>query len=192
MKKENWFDKAMKEIRIYFSSHGFEVPDVEISLGFTSKGLNSSTIGQCWGRKASTSDVNHIFISPARTDSIKILSTLMHECIHAIDNCENGHGPAFKYIALKIGFKMPMRSTPPSDELLAVIKKIITKIGEYPAPTLTVFHSPRISRPPARARCKECGYTISMLKKFIPSGPPLCPLHKTEMEKKGDWDILLE
>ncbi len=54
--------------------------------------------------------MNQIFISPALSDSVAVLDTLMHELIHAVDDCENKHGPVFKKMALKLGLKGPMRS----------------------------------------------------------------------------------
>ena len=187
MRRKEWFDRALVEVKKLFASHGYMVPDVEVSFGFTSKGLRSSTVGECWSRNASTSKVNHIFISPANTDSLKILSTLIHECIHAIDDCQHGHGKEFKEIALKIGFKVPMRSTPAGEKPKAQMVEIVNRIGEFTAPRITAVHQPRLHKPPARARCAKCGYTVSMLKQFLILGPPVCPVHGVIMEKIGCW-----
>ncbi len=187
MRSNNWIDKALIEVKALFAEQGYTVPDVEVSLGFTSKGIRSSTVGECWSRKASTSNVNHIFISPANTDSMKILSTLIHECIHAIDDCTHGHGKEFKEIALKVGFKVPMRSTPAGEALKESMQAIVGRIGEFSAPRIKAFHEPRLQKPPARAKCLLCGYTVSMLKKFLDQGPPLCPVHNRVMDRIGDW-----
>jgi len=190
MKIENdtWLDSALQEVKDLFVEYGYKVPAVKVTLGFTSKGLRSSTVGECWPRKASTSNVNHIFISPANTSSESIISTLIHECIHAIDNCEHGHGKEFKKIALDIGFKLPMRSTPAGEELQSRIEKIVGRIGEYRDSTIKATHQPRLRKPPARATCSKCGYSVSMLKQFLDQGPPLCPKHHIVMERQGFWD----
>ena len=117
-----------------------------------------------------------------------IPSFTVHECIHAIDNCEHGHGKEFKSIALRVGFKVPMRSTPVGDELKQRIAEIIGRIGEYRGSTIKAAHKPRIQKPPARARCPECGYTITMLKDFLNIGPPICPQHGVHMRKIGFWE----
>lgn len=187
MKNKDWLEDALMEVKILFAEHGYDVPPVKVTLGFTSKGLRSSTVGECWPRGASTSDINHIFISPANTSSEGIISTLIHECIHAIDNCEHGHGKEFKSIALKVGFKVPMRSTPASDELKQRIAGILGRIGVYGGSTIIAAHQPRLQKPPARAKCPECGYTISMLKDFLNVGPPMCPRHKIIMDRLGYW-----
>ena len=145
---------ALQEVKDLFVECGYKVPAVKVTLGFTSKGLRSSTVvnaGRC--SKASTSNVNHIFISPANTSSESIISTLIHECIHAIDNCEHGHGRNSK-IALDIGFKLPMRSTPAGEELQTRIEKIVGRIGEYRDSTIAT-HQPRLRKPPARAICSN-------------------------------------
>ena len=185
---QDWLEDALGEVKSLFAEHGYDVPPVKVTLGFTSKGLRSSTVGECWPRGASTSGINHIFISPANASSDGIISTLIHECIHAIDNCEHGHGKEFKSIALRVGFKVPMRSTPVGDELKQRIAEIIGRIGEYRGSTIKAAHKPRIQKPPARARCPECGYTITMLKDFLNIGPPICPQHKVHMRKIGFWE----
>jgi len=187
MENKIWFTRAMSEVRNLFSSHGYTVPEVQVTFGFTSKGLRSSTIGECWATRVSDSKINHIFISPTIVDSEEILSTLIHECIHAIDDCQHGHGKEFKSIALKIGFKGPMRSTPPGPELKDRISKMIKKIGTYDAPRITVSHKPRINKQPTRARCSECGYTVSVLSDFVHQGPPICPEHGIVLRKIGKW-----
>lgn len=187
MKNKNWFDQAIEEVSELFLAHGYTVPEVEVTFGFTSKGLRSSRIGECWATRASDSKVNHIFISPTLTDSEDILATLIHECIHAIDDCEHGHGKEFKSIALKVGFKGPMRSTPAGPELKDKISKIINKIGAYDGPRITVSHKPRINKQPTRARCLECGYTVSVLSDFVHQGPPICPEHGIVLQKIGKW-----
>jgi len=188
MKNKDWLEDALVEVKGLFAEHGYDVPPVKVTLGFTSKGLRSSTVGECWPRVASTSDINHIFISPANTSSEGIISTLIHECIHAIDNCEHGHGKEFKSIALRVGFKVPMRSTPAGEELKQRIAEIIGRIGEYRGSTIKASHQPRLQKPPARAKCQECGYTITMLKQFLNQGPPLCPKHHIVMVRQGFWD----
>ena len=188
MKNTEWLDNALVEVKSLFAEHGYEVPEVRVTLGFTSKGLRSSTVGECWPRKASTSNINHIFISPANTSSAAIIATLIHECIHAIDDCEHAHGKEFKEIALRIGFKVPMRSTPAGEELAARIAGIVTKIGEYEGSTIKAIHQPKLQRPSARARCSRCRYTITMLREFLEQGPPICPEHGLVMDRIGNWD----
>ena len=53
---------------------------------------------------------DQIFISPALGDPVDVLDTLVHELVHAVDNCEHKHGKEIKKIALSIGLEGPMRS----------------------------------------------------------------------------------
>jgi len=45
---------------------------------------------------------------------------------------------------------------------------------------------PRPADPP-RARCGTCGYQLSIPKRYLQYGPPMCPVHRVEMEEVGGW-----
>ena len=76
MTKEKWLGNAVAEINKYFSKLGYQVPPVNVSIGFTSYGRRSSTIGECWPKKAASDKRNVIFINPNHRDSEGIISTL--------------------------------------------------------------------------------------------------------------------
>ncbi|MDP2403742.1 MAG: hypothetical protein Q8M27_07925 [Methylotenera sp.] len=42
------------------------------------------------------SEINEIFISPKLDDSVEVMDTLVHELVHAADNCEHKHGAEMK------------------------------------------------------------------------------------------------
>ncbi len=132
--------------------------------------------------------MNQIFISPALSDSVAVLDTLMHELIHAVDDCENKHGPVFKKMALKLGLKGPMRSAGAGPELKVRLKELAKSLGPYPHSKLSVPAKVVDRRPRPRAKCSECGFTVPMLKAFIHYGPPICPKDKIEMTAIGDWE----
>ncbi len=132
--------------------------------------------------------MNQIFISPALSDRVQVLDTLLHELVHAVDDCQNKHGPVFKKMALKLGMKGPMRSAGAGPELKAKLKQLAEDLGPYPHPRLTVPSKVIDRRPRARAKCSECGFTVPMLKAFIHYGPPICPKDKIEMTAIGDWE----
>jgi hypothetical protein len=89
----------------------------------------------------------------ALSDAVLVLDTLMHELIHAVNDCQNKHGPAFKKMALTLGLKGPMRSAGTGPELLAKLEAIALSLGHYPharlnVPRRVVSYSPR-----PRAKC---------------------------------------
>ncbi len=187
--REAWLLSAVEALRPLFTSQGHTLPSVQVSIGFTSRGMRSHAIGQCWPTYMAADKLNHIFIVPALSDSVEILDVLVHELVHVVDDCQNGHGKAFKRIALSIGLEGKMRSAHAGTALKAQLSELALKLGHLPHAALakrphvrTIFQRPR-------ARCNECGYEVPILKKFLAYGPPLCPRHKTAMEAIGDWTM---
>lgn len=188
--REQWLQNAVIALKPFFSAKGCIVPNCHVSCGFASTDVKRGHIGQCWGTKASADKVKQIFISPALSDSVAVLDTLMHELIHAVDDCKNKHGPVFKKMALKLGLKGPMRSTGAGPELKVRLKELAESLGPYPHSKLSVPAKVVDRRPRPRAKCSECGFTVPMLKAFIHYGPPICPKDKIEMTAIGDWEEL--
>jgi hypothetical protein len=187
--REAWLLAAVQLLKPIFAAKRHIVPDdCQVSCGFASTGTRSHHIGQCWSRRSSTNERNQIFISPALGDPVQVLDTLVHELVHAVDNCEHKHGKEFKKIALSIGLEGPMRSAGAGKALKEQLVKIADALGPYPHGQLKVHHVRKISAPRPRARCKSCGFEVPMYKKFLTFGPPLCPQHKTEMEQVGPWE----
>ena len=82
--------------------------------------------------------------------TLDILGTLVHELVHAVDNCESGHGEAFKRCALAVGLTPPMRSTGESQWLKDLMtEKIVKKLGLFPHQKLMAGGHPDICRAPA-------------------------------------------
>jgi hypothetical protein len=180
-------ENAVTALTPLFIFKGFVVPRCHVSCGFASTDIKRGHIGQCWSTRASEDQVNQIFISPGLSDPVLVLDTLMHELIHAVDDCQNKHGPAFKKMALKLGLKGPMRSAGAGPELLIKLEEIALSLRHYPharlnVPRRVVSYSPR-----PRAKCGLCGFTVPMLKAFIHYGPPICPKDRVEMVAVGDW-----
>jgi hypothetical protein len=186
--REAWLLAAVQLLRPLFAAKGFSVPPCQVSCGFASTGTRSGHVGQCWSTKSASNELNQIFIAPTLKSSYEVLDTLVHELVHAVDNCENKHGKEFKKIALKMGMKGPMRSAEAGPELKATLTSFLDILGQYPHGHLKVGmrKAPRRDRP--RAKCKHCGYQVPMLKKFLTYGPPICPKDKVEMEALGNWE----
>ncbi len=116
------------------------------------------------------------------------MDTLVHELVHAVDNCEHKHGKEFKKIALSLGMVGPMRSAGAGPELKAKLEAIAKTLGPYPHGKLKVIHRKAISRSRPRAKCPECGFQVPMLKRFLAYGAPICPKDKIEMSQIGNWE----
>lgn len=116
--RESWLLAAVEQMRPLFLAKRLVIPaQLMVSCGFASTGIRSHHIGQCWSRVSSTNDQNQIFISPTLGDPVKVLDTLVHELVHAVDNCAHSHGKEFKKMALSLGMTGPMRSAGAGPEL---------------------------------------------------------------------------
>ena len=187
--RESWLMAGVERITPIFAARGHVVPTVRVSIGWPASGQRSTHIGECWPTSRDTDGVNQIFIVPSLSDVVQVLDVLTHELVHAVDDCQHGHGKEFKEIALSVGLQGPrMRSASAGDKLKARLAAIAAELGAFPHGALT-RRPPRARNPdPPRARCPQCDYRLAIPKKFLHMGPPICPQHKVPMEASGDWD----
>lgn len=189
--REQWLMSAVVHIAPIFESRGYVVPQVKVSVGFPSTGGKGRHLGQCWSSKSAEDHINQIFIAPHLKTPLDFLDTLVHELVHAVDNCESGHGEGFKKIALDVGLKGPMRSAGASEHLKQDLIRIAERLGTFPHGRLSL-PIPTAQKVPKRpgAKCAKCGYEVVMLKKHLDLGPPICPKDMEGMEETGEWVLL--
>ena len=187
--RELWLQNAADLVSPIFKNKGYTIPKIQVSCGFPSTGKKSKHVGQCWGRSSTNDGTNQLFISPVLDESIQVLDTLVHELVHAVDDCMHHHGPEFKKIATDVGLQGLMREASAGPWLLEQLTAISRQLGKYPHSKINLAHSSsKKTGPRPRAKCKKCGYEVTPLKKWLHMGPPLCPKHTTEMEPIGDWE----
>src|SRR3954470_1817834 len=100
--RELWLERAVLALQPLFAEHDITLPAVRVSVGWPSRGGTGTTkrvIGQCWKGMVAADGVQQIFLSPVLDDVSKVLETLVHELIHAVDDCESGHRGAFAKMA---------------------------------------------------------------------------------------------
>jgi hypothetical protein len=187
--REAWLLAAIEAVRPLFLAKQHHIPACQVSVGFASTGNRLGHIGQCWSTGSSAEPVNQIFISPTLSDAYEVLDTLVHELVHAVDDCKHKHGKEFKKIALGLGLKGPMRSAGAGPELKAKLLVLLPQLGAYPHTHLSVAMKKSVRRNRPRAQCKTCGFQVPMLKKFLAFGPPICPQDRAEIEAVGDWEV---
>ena len=187
--RELWLQNAVDLVSPIFKNKGYTIPKVQVSCGFPSTGNKSKHVGQCWGKSSTNDGTNQLFISPVLDEPVQVLDTLVHELVHAIDDCMHHHGPEFKKIATDVGLQGLMREASAGPWLLEQLTAISRQLGKYPHSKINLAHSSsKKTGPRPRAKCKKCGYEVTPLKKWLHMGPPLCPKHTTEMEPMGDWE----
>ena len=113
--REAWLHRAIEAFRPRFAEIGLPLPaklHVSVGFGYSSRAESKYILGQCWARRASADGVNHIFLGPQEGDPAGMLVSLLHELIHAADDCASGHKGAFAEAATRLGFDGPMTRTP--------------------------------------------------------------------------------
>jgi hypothetical protein len=187
--REQWLMSAVDHLLPLFERSGYSVPIVKVSVGFPSTGAKGRHLGQCWSTKSAVDGINQIFIAPHLQTPFDFLDTLVHELVHAVDDCQSGHGENFKKIAKDVGLKGPMRSAGAGDLLKQDLLRIAEKLGTFPHGRLSlpVRAMQKAAKRPG-AKCAKCGYEVVMLKKHLSLGPPICPKDMEGMEETGEWE----
>jgi hypothetical protein len=67
------------------------------------------------------------------------------------------------------------------------LESLLAKLPPYPHGRLKAVHRRPASVPPPKAECEACGYKVTVPRRFLHLGPPICPMHETPMRELGDW-----
>lgn len=185
--REEWLERAVARIRKeIFAPAGIDASRaVRVSVGWPGgRGKKNSVIGQCWNTAAAADKVPQIFISPVLADGGRVVDVLIHEMIHAVDDCKSGHKGAFVAMARSVGLEGKPTSTVAGEALKAKIVKITTALGEYPHAALsTGARGPKQGTRMLKVSCPECGYTARTTAKWLDTmGAPICPCNEEPME----------
>lgn len=187
--REAWLQRASNVFQGWFEEIGEEMPPVWVSIGFNGGRSKKNAVGQCWSRASSQDGINHVFVSPARgsDESVDALATLLHELVHAVDDCEHGHTKNFIRIARQLGFKPKWTSScNRTDELTERLEGLVERIGPLPHGALV---GERAADQPKKQGTRMlkleaadcCGYVVRTTQKWIDEGLPICP-HGVELE----------
>lgn len=161
-----------------FAENGIYLPpNVRAACGWPRLGGASTkhTIGQCWVTRLSGDNTSEIFISPILENPVEVAAVLVHELIHAADDCRHGHKGPFRRMALAVGLRGPMRSTTPGPELARRLNALCAQIGPYPHARLT--DTGNANKQGTRLRkvvCGGCGYAIYTTRLWLNVGTPTC------------------
>lgn len=191
--REHWLMQAVDHLVPLFERAGYAIPPVKVSVGFPSTGAKGRHLGQCWSTKSAVDGINQIFIAPHLQTPFDFLDTLVHELVHAVDDCQSGHGENFKKIALDVGLKGPMRSAGAGEWLKQDLMKLVERLGPLPHGRLNLpIRSLQSSPKRPGGKCRQCGYEVVVLKRYIHLGPPICPKDNEHLEQTGDWEEYAE
>lgn len=180
--REAWLGRAAKVLAETLFE-GIEVPPMRLSVGWPGGGKKETRIGECWPTAASADGVAQIFLSPIRGEdrTVDVLATLAHEMIHAIVDCADGHGGAFKKVAKGVGFGPKFtQSGSRSEELTERLAGLAERMGPFPhAPIqlgLRAADAPKKQEARMlKLECPDDGYIVRTTQKWIDVGMPSCP-----------------
>lgn len=174
--REAWLNAALGRVReMVLDKAGAVVPaDCRVSVGFPGGGSARKRIGECWPRRLSADGVNEVFINPTLSDPGRMLDVLIHEAIHAVDDCASGHGKAFKQVAKAVGLEGKMTATVAGPALKAWIDATVNTLPALEHGALSLGGRKKQSTRMLKLECTSCGYTVRTTQKWLDMGVPSC------------------
>lgn len=183
-----WLQAAVTRLSPVFEDKGFTLPSVRVHLGWTSVGRRGSGVGECWPRSSVEDGINAIFITTQMKSPVDVLDVLVHELVHAEDDCTHKHGKQFAHIAKKGGMVgLPWRSAGAGSALLEELKQISKELGQLSCSLISQPAPQGREMKSGRVLCPKCGYTCRTLSEWNPQGAPLCPQHRERLIE--DWRL---
>lgn len=187
--REEWLTEAADRLNDWIAAETDLKPSsrILVSCGWPRRDRNGKVIGQCFPKAAGVG-VNHLFISPNQSDRVKVLDTLLHELVHAADNCKSGHKGAFVKAIRALGIEGKPTSGNAGPELRKRLKALATELGPYPHTLLSAFNGPKPqSTRMLKVVCAEgSDYCVRMTRKWIEEvGYPKCACHDITMMEEA-------
>jgi hypothetical protein len=182
--REDWLFAAVHQLKPLFKRAGFAVPDgVKVACGWPGGASIFKTIGQCWTAEASEGQYHEIFISPVLADVSRVLSTLVHEIVHA--TAGHGHKGPFKKCATALGLIGKMTNTEAGPVLLKSLELVASTLGPYPHRKLVPSKGAKKQTTRLiKVACPECDYVARVTRVHLDEkGPPICPACKISFEE---------
>ena len=132
-----WLGQAVVDLRRLFRGVGLPLPtQVLVASGSTMVVNGMPALGQCMPSTARADKLRMITVNERLVDPVQILGVLVHELIHAADDCRSGHGPWFAAWARALGLTGPVEGSYASPELRRKLESIANGLGSYPQPTI--------------------------------------------------------
>ena len=187
--REEWLERAVAEWAPTFTHAGHPLPEVRVSCGFGWR-HRESVRGQCVSASASADGRAQIFIDPRVNDSSVAIETLVHELVHAADDCKSGHRGRFCKIGAAVGLTgPPWRSAGFSGEGAAMAAEILGRIGSYPHAALRLERKQQPTRM-LKLVCPSCGYVARTTKQWLEQvGSLRCPCALVVMDVAGGVNV---
>lgn len=177
MTREEWLNEAVTRLNVLIAEQTDLKPSkkVLVSAGWPRRDRGGKVIGQCYASKAGSGS-HHVFISPMLSTATDVLPVLLHELIHAADDCSSSHKGDFRKAWKALGFVGKPTCSEPGKELRATLKGIAGDLGKYPHKRLAPVNGlPKQSTRMLKVECARCGCVVRMTRKWLDEvGTPTC------------------
>lgn len=177
MNREEWLGAAVGMLNHLIATETDLTPatKIQVSVGFPRNDRKGQVIGQCYPKRASKGWHN-IYVTPMLGTARQVLPVLLHELIHAADDCEHHHTGAFRRAWKALGFQGRPTESDPGPVLKGKLLKIAMELPEYPHQRLdaAVDAVPKQGTRMIKLICPECGYVVRTTRKWLDVGLPTC------------------
>jgi len=159
---------------------GMDKPPVRITIGWPKGSRGARKImATCHPRAHSSDGHNEIFVSPTVGDSLLILESVVHEAIHAMDDCASGHRGFFARTARRVGLEGKFTETVAGDELKEALQWWLDENGAIPVAAMDDSKRKKQGTRLLLINCAaECGFKVRASSKVVRlwmEGETFCP-----------------
>ncbi len=127
-----WLVRAAQHLRSRCAAAGLVLPSrLTVTSGTTQVVNGAYALGECWPIATTAEGMPAIVIWDGLIDPVTILSTLLHELIHAADDCRSQHGPWFASWAQSLGL-VGLPATSAGPQLHRALGRVACILGAYP------------------------------------------------------------
>ena len=131
--------------------------------------LPRTTLGRCHSSKKSVGgNVNMIDLSTDQGDPLELTHTLLHELLHALDDCHSGHRGRWRRWADQIGIERVGHKRGPIAEKL--VQDALAAVGTPGNHVQTVPSKRKAESSQIRFACPECSRHVHMPRKLADEG----------------------
>lgn len=179
--REEYLNAFIEAARPHFERVNAPLPsNIRVAVGFTSRGLKGTRIGEVWSDASSDDGHFEIFVKPTLHDVAAICAVLTHELTHAAVGLDKGHNAHFKRVAVSLGLGGKMTATQPETSWYAWALPIIDKLGAMPYGALSggISSARRTQKTSLlKVECGVCGWLARVTNKHIqPHSQLNCPV----------------
>lgn len=135
---------------------------VNYSVGpIPGKSLETDIIGVCMPSSMSSDLINEIYVTPMIDDSLLVATVLVHELIHAMDDCKSQHRGWFVRIAKAAGLIAPYACAKAGPELTERLNDLIKVYGPIPHSKISYAGRKRQKGRNRRVWCESCDFKFA-------------------------------